>query len=405
MAAAEAAERRSAMRFLYAGLEPTDLRPGSLRQNVLSRAAGVRQLGNEADCAYVSGNELAFAGGNGETRRFPLPASAVQREKAAAGIICGLLREKAYRYVYLSGSLVKRSLLAIAACAKERNFGTRVIFELQRYPQREAYRERLKALRKEKDGASRRILRTEMLIEKLNLSNIAKNIDVFVVFGVPVDEIRGIPAITVDTGIFVNEIPPRTLLENEGDPIRILGVVEDPRICGYERILTGLKAYQSNLHRDPVVFDIVGAENDVRGLKELAARLGLGGIVRFPGKKSKMEMDALYNSHTVAVSCMGLFHAGREYFSPRIAKEFCAAGIPFLYAYEDVSLNRRMPFTLKLANLDAPVSIELLSEFVWRCRLNPNLARMERRFAETYYDWRVIMKKILEFTATGRREA
>lgn len=393
------------MRFLYAGLEPTDPQPGSLRRNVFSRAAGVKQLGNEADCAYVAGGELAFAAGDGEIRRFPLPASPARRDKAAAGIVCGLLRERDYRYVYLSGLFVKRSSLTVAAYAKARNFGTRVIFELQRYPQREACREKLRVLREKGDRASIRRLRMEMFRQELNLSRIMKYIDTFVVFGVPVNEICGIPAITVDTGIFVNEIAPRTLPESEGDPIRILGVVEDPRICGYERIITGLKAYQSNLHRDPAVFDIVGAESDVRELRELTARLGLEGAVRFPGEKSEREMNDVYNSHTVAVSCMGLFHAGKKYLSPRIAKEFCAAGIPFLYAYEDVSLSRRMPFTLKLANLDAPVSMELVSEFVWRCRLNPNLAKMERKFAETNYDWRVIMKRILEFTATGRREA
>lgn len=393
------------MRFLYAGLEPTDTRPDSLRRNIFSRTAGVRQLGHEADCAYVAEDGLVFSGSNGEKRVLPLPSQPAQREKAAAAAVCGLLQERSYRYVYLGGLLVKRSALEVAAYAKSLNFGTRVIFELQRYPQREAYREKLKLLREEGSRTSCRRLRLEMLRQKLNLSRIMKNIDTFVVFGVPVNEIYSIPAITVDTGIFVSDIAPRTLLENEGDPIRMLGVVEDPEICGYERILTGMKAYRSNLHRDPVVFDIVGSEPNALALREFSARLGLGDSVRFLGEKSERKMNDIYNEHTVAVSCMGLFHAGGEYLSPRIAKEFCAAGIPFLYAYEDLSLSRRVPFALKLANLDAPVSMELVSEFVWRCRLNPYLARTERKFAEACYDWRVIMKRILEFTATGRREA
>lgn len=393
------------MRFLYAGLDLSDTRPDFLRRNVFSRTAGVKQLGHEADCAYVSEDGLVFAAGNGEERVLPLPAQPPQREKAAAAAICDLLRERNYRYVYLGGLFVKRSALEVAACAKSLNFGTRVIFELQRYPQREAYKEKMKAFREKGSRASCRSLRLEMLRQKLNLSRIVKNIDTFVVFGVPVNEIYSIPAITVDTGIFVNEVTPRTLLENEGDPIRMLGIVEDPEICGYERVLTGMKAYRSNLHRDPVVFDIIGSECNIRTLRELAARLELGDTVRFLGEKNEKEMNAVYNEHTVAVSCMGLFRAGGEYLSPRIAKEFCAAGIPFLYAYEDLSLSRRVPFALKLANLDAPVSMELVSEFVWRCRLNPNLARTERKFAETCYDWRVIMKRILEFTATGRREA
>ena len=393
------------MRFLYAGFEPTDSRPESLRQDVFSRAIGVRQLGNEADCTYVAGNELVFSSGDGKTRRYPLPSSSDRREQAAVKIICGILSEKNYQYVYLSGFLIKSSSLKIAEFASARGFNTHIIFELTHYPQEEAYREKLTAFRKENDKASRRSLRLEMLRQKLSLSRIMENIDTFVVFGVPVTEIFGIPAITVDRGIFVNEIAPRTLLESEGDPIRLLGVVEDPEICGYERILTGLKAYRSNIHRDPIVFDIIGPESRVRNLRETAARLGVEDCVRFLGEKSGAEKIAVYKEHSVAVSCLGLFHSGKEYFSPRIAKEFCAAGLPFLYAYEDVGLNRRMPFALKLANLDAPISMELVSEFVWRCRLNPNLAREERKFAEANYDWRVIMKKIIEFTATGRRDA
>ncbi len=106
----------------------------------------------------------------------------------------------------------------------------------------------------------------------------------------------------------------------------------------------------------------------------------------------------------MAVSSLGLYRADRIYYSPFLTKLFCAAGIPFLYAYEDIGLSSKVPFALKMPNLDAPVNMELVGEFVWRCRFNAGLAQQERRFAEKHFDWRIIMKQILLFTATGKLE-
>ena len=139
-------------------------------------------------------------------------------------------------------------------------------------------------------------------------------------------------------------------------------------------------------------------------LRAEAVRCHVEDRVNFIGEKNSGEINELCNTHTLAVASLGLYKADRIYRSPYLARFYCAAGIPFIYAYEDLSLNGQVPFAMKMPNFDAPVNMELVSEFVWRCRYHTGLIQQERHFAEENYDWRIIMEKILLFTATGRLE-
>ncbi|MDF2632871.1 MAG: hypothetical protein K0Q85_1467 [Caproiciproducens sp.] len=389
------------MKFLYASVEPdqSDL----LCDKIGSQILGVRQLGNIAEGACIHGDELLYCTKDGITR-FPLPVSASNREETACRLICDCIEKNQYDYVYLRGFLINRTLLKIASCAKTKKFGAKVIFEEMRFPLRDTCRELLQTYKDSGNLKEHQKLRSEMIHHSLLKSKFSGVVDTIVVFGVPTEHVWGIPSITVDSGIDVSTIKCRTNTEAHGDSISILGVVENPKICGYDRVIRGLKAYQTNVRRDKVVFDIVGDDADVRELKEMVQENQLTDCVRFLGKKSIDEMGELYDSHTVAVSCMGLYRIDGSYFSSHSTKQYCAAGIPFVYAYEDLCLDNNTPFALKLANNDSPINIALIGEFVWRCRLNQRLTLTERKFAEKHYDWRVIMKRILEFTATGRRE-
>lgn len=391
------------MKFLYAGLESFVESPADLMQRITSQVTGVSQLGNEAHSVCISGSELLFSSGN-QSAHFPLPEQPEKRRKALCTMVCDLIEKNQYDYVYLRGFLIDKLYLEIAACAKLKCFGAKVIFEAAHYPDRLICKQMLQSYRESGDKASHANLRRRMLTHALLLSKFTRVADTVVVFGTPVEQVWGIPAITVDNGIMVNNVCRRTNSEIHGDPITILGVVGNAKQCGFDRVIRGLKAYQSNIHKDEITFDIVGDEESVRELKEMVRQDGLQDTVRFLGEKSPEEMFDLYNTHSVAVSCLGLYRTGTNFYSSKIAKEYCAAGIPFVYAYEDLSLDDNTPFALKLTNNDSPININLIGEFVWRCRLDQRLAQTEQKFAEKHYDWRVIMKRIIEFTATGRRE-
>ena len=80
--------------------------------------------------------------------------------------------------------------------------------------------------------------------------------------------------------------------------------------------------------------------------------------------------------------------------SPIKSREYCAAGIPFLYAYED-TLPPDAPFAMKIANDPSPVDIPSVVHFVQECRGRPETARQERRFAKDHFDWKIIMERVL----------
>lgn len=391
------------MKFLYAGLESFAESPADLFQRITSQVTGVSQLGNEAHSVCAVGEELFFSSVE-QSVHFPLPEQPEKRKKAICTTVCDLIEKNQYDYVYLRGFLIDKFILEIAACAKVKCFGAKVVFEAARYPDRPICRQMLQSFRESGDKVSYSELCRRMLLHRLLLSKFTRVADTVVVFGTPAEQVWGIPAITVEDGITVGEIRRRSNAEIHGDPITVLGVVDDAKLCGYDRIIRGLSAYQTTLHREEITFDVVGDNELVCGLKEMTALNKLQHCVHFLGAKTPEEMWDLYNTHSVAVSTLGLYRDGGTYFSSRIAKEYCAAGIPFVYAYEDLSLDDNIPFALKLANNDSPINIGLIGEFVWRCRLDKRLAQTEQKFAEKHYDWRVIMKRILEFTATGRRE-
>lgn len=390
------------MKFLYLGLARSWEQPSGWVQRILDQVNGVSQLGNEAHYAYLQDDALIFHNLDGEEQYF-LPQKQGKCNKALSEIFCRLLEANQYDYVYLCGLLVDQTLLDVAVCAKTKCFGAKVIFEPIRYPHRPFCKQLLQTFQEKKEKELYRAVRQRMFDHRRLLARFSRQVDAVAVFGLPAEEAFGIPAIAVENGINIGNVQCRRCEEVHGDPISILGIVENPRTCGYDRIFQGLMDYRLNVHRDIVTFDIVGDNAAVAGLKELVKKNQLEDMVHFLGEKNSQEMANLFNTHSVAVAALGMYRAGQTYSSPTISKEYCAAGIPFIYACEEFSLDESIPFALKLVNNDSPINISLVGEFVWRCRLDRRLIQNERKFAEKYYDWRIIMKRILEFTATGKR--
>ena len=106
---------------------------------------------------------------------------------------------------------------------------------------------------------------------------------------------------------------------------------------------------------------------------------------------------ALYQTADVGISTLGCYRRGLTRCSSLKAREYAAAGLPFLYAYDDDSLTGKEPFALRVPNDDTPVDMEQLIAFVERCRRQADCSRQERTFAEEQYDWKAMMQRILAF--------
>lgn len=390
------------MKFLYVGLDPVDFDSVSFRQDVLLKFGGVKQLGNDVD--YICHDQRnIFSCVRGETKRTEFTESPHFLQEFYRYVL-EFLKERTYDVLYMKSLMLCPAQIKIAESVKAKKFGAKVIYEPTRYPAKEYFKELLQQSREKGGMKAYTEMRARLMRHKMCEARLSRVADTLVVLEMPVNSIWGVPAIAVNNGISTSQVRVRSNSEELGDPIAILAVVDDPKICGYDRIFRGLNAYRHNRRREQVTIDIVGRDEETRDLREMAVKWNVEQLVNFLGEKTIPEINELCNTHTIAFSSLGLFHTGRIYYSPYITRLFCAAGIPFVYAYEDVGLSVKVPFALKMPNLDAPISMEMVGEFVWRCRLNTRLTQQERRFAEDNYDWRVIMKQILEFTATGKLE-
>jgi glycosyltransferase involved in cell wall biosynthesis len=124
---------------------------------------------------------------------------------------------------------------------------------------------------------------------------------------------------------------------------------------------------------------------------------GLEDDVECRGFLQGEELMRVYASADVGVSTLGCYRRGLTHCSSLKAREYCAAGLPFLYAYEDDAMEENPPFALRLPNDSSPVDIGLVVSFAKRCRDDPSLSKREREFARQKYDWKAILKRVLVF--------
>ncbi len=389
------------MDFLYFCFDPLDDKPDEFKQNIAGRAAGVRRLGYRSDYIYYNQNELVYVVKD-ETKHFSVPDPCYEVNDTICSAVCGIIKENSYDFLYLNGSMLNSKVIKIARCAKEKKFSAKVVFEPEYFPINNFCGEFVKKSKGQRTflGFNRAAVRYRKSIARM-----PQAVDTIAVMDVPCTEACSVPAISAYAGIDVGAVNFSRAAEGTEAPVSILGVVTDGGICGYERIFTGLKDSGRSAKHYNYSFDIAGKEEDTAELKRMASDFWPYVNINFLGEKTCGEIAELCGTHSVAVSDLGCYKRDIVYSSPCIAKLYCAAGIPFIYAYEDISLDRSVRFALNVANNSSPVSADVLQSFVLRCRLDSRLAQAERRYAEDKYDWWVIMKHILGFTATGRREA
>ena len=389
------------MDFLYFCLDPVNYKPKEFKKNIAGKVSGVKRLGYKSDYIYYNQKELVYVVKD-ETKHFSIQHGNNEVNDYICDTVCSILKKNSYDFLYLNGSLLNSKVIKIARFAKERKFSVKVIFEPEYYPIDNMCYESLDEC---KNGKGILSYRRKLFSYKKCLARLPKAVDTAAVMEIPCMETCGIPAISAYNGIDVSSVEFCRGLENTGDPISVLGVVDNKKICGYGRILKGFEEYGKFSKQQKYSFDIVGKDADTEELKKMTEEFNIEKHINFLGEKTYGEIAKLCGTHTVAISNLGLYSDNMVYSSPKITKLYCAAGIPFIYAYEDISLDSSVPFTLKVANNNSPVSMDVLQGFVLRCRLDSRLAKAERKFAEDHYNWWVIMKRILEFTATGRREA
>lgn len=265
----------------------------------------------------------------------------------------------------------------------------RIIFEVPTYPIKGEYKLELQRLFEERNFReyfikilvfSQHILMTVIIRFRLD----------YIVSFMDFEKIWSVPVIKIDNGI---DISLMKIIHKKHDSniIRLTGVANVSKWHGFDRVIEGIALYGEK----NITFNVVGDGPEIRSLKNRVTELELENQVKFLGPKFGRELEKIYQETDVAVSSLGMHRIGLISGSTLKTKEYCAMGLPFIYAYTEKEIPEDFPGTFKLTQEDSPINIQNVIDFY--NRLPKGYDRDLNRLAKEKFTWDTQMKKIVNY--------
>lgn len=278
---------------------------------------------------------------------------------------------------------------------KLKKLRTKIILEIPTYPYRKEQILANNDILKDKKYFKYIIKKGLLLDEDLNIKKANKVIDLIVTYNPIPNKLWGVNAIEVDNGVDLKNIPIRAHKINDEKIIFFIVANLSPW-HGVDRFIEGLKEYNIKSNNLKPELWIVGSGTELEQLKELTDRYNLADSVKFLGTKIGDELEHIKSMADIGIASLGLYRLGLSNVSTLKQKEYCASGLPFIYAYEEKALNSKCEFALKFENNDSPIDINKTMEFAIKVRNDDNLHKQMRMLADENYGWDSIMKYILK---------
>ena len=225
----------------------------------------------------------------------------------------------------------------------------------------------------------------------------SKYVSFFTLIGEKADLYLGRPAINIDNGIYVENIPPRQNENSSDKKIHLLAVASMSTWHGYDRLIQGFSNWNSPL-KSRYIIDLVGDEGDgsLANWKKLVRECGLEKQVIFHGRLTGDKLTHMYNQATIGIASLGMYR--NNLFSGSILKlrEYMARGLPFVYAHNDPDIKENMPWCLKMPNNDTPIDMEQINGFVDAISKNRDLSGQMRQYAIDNMTWETQFRKVFK---------
>lgn len=150
---------------------------------------------------------------------------------------------------------------------------------------------------------------------------------------------------------------------------------------GYDRLLRGVAAARQ---RTPEVsVTIVGDGPELRRLKALTSRLGVGPRVEFTGSLAGADFDGIMARADVAIGSLGEHRRGGHSLSTLKVRDYLARGLPIAVAGDDPDLRDNTPFSYRAPDDETDVDVAALVDWLGNIRravrADPNCATAPER--------------------------
>ncbi len=283
----------------------------------------------------------------------------------------------------------------VSTFKKLKKMGIKVILELPTYPYAAERDSRHRQLLSKKNYFEFALKRAAAWMEEKHIKQAHRYIDKIVTFTYD-GTIWGTPTVCIENGVDCDSIKVRNHI-NTSNKI-IIGCVANLAVWhAVDRVIEGLNAYYSaNPAPEYIVeFWIVGAGQESEHMQKLVNAYGLGDYVLFKGAKRGAELEAIMDEFDIGVGTLGLHRIGLEWGSTLKAKEYCASGLPFIYASREKGLKGDEAFALKFPDDESVIDIDAVTAFALKVRNDVSIREQMRRKAENEYSWTALTKCIL----------
>ena len=285
--------------------------------------------------------------------------------------------------IYMRSCPLNRKGYLVCKLIKEKNM--KLVIEIPTYPQ-------------ENEKTTSILRRIYSYYSNYWWNKSEKNVTLFTLIGEKSNYFHGIPAINIDNGISIEQVPERVYKEkNMNEPIQLLALASMSRWHGYDRIIKGI-AKASDEIKQKVILNMVGDEGDGSLLewKKLVHEYSLEDYVIFHGRKTGKELDDICNNSDVGICSLGLYRTGFTYGSILKLREYMARGIPFIYAANDPAIVGGLDFCMKVSNDESLIEIENVIDFAYKVRNNTILSKSMRKYAQNRMSWEAQFQKVFE---------
>lgn len=212
------------------------------------------------------------------------------------------------------------------------------------------------------------------------------------------NKVLGMPVIELMNGVDLESVPlQQKKKKSENGIIRLIAVASMSMWHGYERLLYGLKKYYEEGGRIKIIVSFVGSGTEDGFYHRIVKENHLGDYVCFQGMKYGTDLDEEYNNADIAVGSLGLYKADIYHCAPIKLREFCARGIPFIYAYDDTGFKTVPEYARKFENDDSPICInEIVNLYdeIEKKNISPNDIRT---YAEKHFSWEHTMQETVNY--------
>ena len=297
------------------------------------------------------------------------------------------INAESYDAVYFRKYVIDSSFLHLIKFLRSRHPSIKILLEIPTFPY---------------DLEWSSLIDQPLLIkEKIYRKRLNKYIDRIITFSDDVS-IFGVKTIQTSNGIDLNKIKRRNLDYIENDNINLLGVACVEKWHGYDRLIQGIHNYYQDKRKDKrnIIFHIVGDGFEIPMLKRMVKSLSLDDHVVFYGSLYGQALDEKFNSCAIGVGSLGMRRIGLTKGYTLKLREYTARGIPFIYAYDDILIERSInDFYIKYPNNDSPIDMDKLISFYDHMQSIgfDEVATKMRTAASKYLTWETQMRSIADY--------